>query len=53
MFETRLHVLLIGLGGLFLILIGRFFFLQVVRGDYFYRSVIENRRQIQYVLVER
>lgn len=53
MFETRLHVLLIGLGGLFLILIGRFFFLQVVRGDYFYRSVIENRRQIQYFLGER
>jgi len=41
------------LGGFFLILFGRFFFLQVIRGDYFYHSMIENRRQIRYFLGER
>ena len=53
MFERRLHVLLLGLGFLFGILILRFFFLQVVMGEDYYRSVMENRRQIQYFKGER
>ncbi|MFH1709383.1 MAG: penicillin-binding protein 2 [Planctomycetota bacterium] len=53
MFERRLQTLLLGLGVAFLVLVGRFFYLQIIRGDHYLSVVRENRRQIEHFKSQR